>query len=524
MSLSRPLMNVGLRSGERLSFRFLLILLLLVFIGQLFLYGQSFDVRAAGDDWGAPLTEIHRGNDGGLLCFFTDSRQTLRYRPLQSLAMWAIGQVTAIESVWARVRILHFICMAGYLAVLGAWLRILPINRFGAAVAAIFFVCQPTLAAPLAGIDGFSTVTSGLFLWLGVLPLLRWPNRLALSLAIAAICLIVGVLTKEYVFSLVVAAPLTLRIWSTDKPWRKTWIAAFVLGAIGLLLLHARTLAGTQPGGAMVVIQPMRWVLNIIQMFVALIYPGHTAWVVLNPSAGKYLTVAACLLAIVALLAVGVFRWLRQARPTDDVSPPAAARRAIGGSCPDEYRLILFLMLALLVGAFPAFTLGHVSEQYITPMFLPYALLMALAAQGWQSAAKGWRSSVALAGLFLLIVSIVTVVDKVHGLWNVGQRAEIMLKKLDAAYRPQVPGQTVGLVFLWPQIQPQPMYSMFIMNDHCLLSEEAMDWPHPGQRIRIERFLIQDTSQVDRIEPRTMPLFLWDVPSQTFTLVRPASP
>src|SRR5262249_40654640 len=70
-------------------------------------------VQPAVDDFGAPLTEIFRGNTDGWRALLSTAGQSTRFRPLQSLMIWAAGQMP-IGDVPFRVHLLGVAWMAIY--------------------------------------------------------------------------------------------------------------------------------------------------------------------------------------------------------------------------------------------------------------------------------------------------------------------------------------------------------------------------------------------------------------------------
>ena len=486
-------------------------------------YWPAMAARPAGDDFGPPLLEIYRGERLGPAALVAETPQPKNYRPLQSLLMWAAGRggpAGPTAGRMLRIRLLGLACFAVYLAAFLLWARDLardaPLRPAAALIGAVLLALHPAQAAAVGSIDGFSTHLSYALMWLGAWAVLRLEGRPILAaLATAAAVLVAGAV-KEYAFGTVpLAGFVALALWRRRRVGGAA--AAFVAGTAAVVALVLLRQAAV-PDGAVVHapvphLGPLFVARNLALFAAAALFPGNTVWVYLARSPAALAYAAAVAGATVLLLAGGL--TLRLRRPSGGESAPLRSARIWSG----------FLLLAAAACVFPAVVAVATSEMYLPGLLVPLALLAAVAADGWLGVRdRVSRVAVALGLGALLAVMAAADWSKSAGLRDVGERAEVALRSLDAqlppdaALRAEFAGRPVrvALLFRAADVARRRTYSVYAMADDILISQPpALKWLRPNTPVELEQFVAPDPVASDY--PGFDAVYLWDGAAGTFT-------
>jgi hypothetical protein len=460
-----------------------------LFLAQIAIYWRSFGVKPASDDFPV-VHEILRGNALGPTIFFRESMSSMHYRPFKSLAIWAFAQISDVHRVF-WIRVVHFIAMAGYLAVLGLWLSRLKLSPLACTIAVMVMLFHPVLPQALSSIDGVDGIGSCTFLWLGAWLVLVFRNRISIALPLAILCFALSAGWKEYSFAIVPLATWTIFCFSPTHRWRKAIIMGAGLSAVFVAILILRQYAmpkgyGEIHGADYLALNPIQWIENFAVIATGLIFFGDSIWVYVHQSPIVLAMVAACMAIAVAAIAGGVICRLRQLEPSDpigDAASPASSTRL----------WLLFLAGSFIAASFPENVIFHESEMYLTPLLLPLALLCGISAEGWLRRATTWRFVAAGIAMLALISSLVTIYIKVEGLRDVGQRAEDQARQIIALLPPDAHNLKVCVVFDGKELPPRRTYAVYRMGDEVLLVHAmALDWFVPERHLILGSYLLDD--------------------------------
>ena len=205
-------------TGFSPSARFVAIVIAVTTAVFLLVYAQSFRVKPASDDWPI-VTEMQRGNLRGVSVFFTDSVIRIGYRPLKSVAIWAMGNLGGENIARASRGSARCICSARSDT---CWWPCCGFDRSdsddaGTIVAIALMLLHPVLSQATGSIDGIDTLASSALLWLGAWFVYRYRGRPSLRDRRSLICFIVGVGFKENLFAI---GPLSFVIVLMFWNWR----------------------------------------------------------------------------------------------------------------------------------------------------------------------------------------------------------------------------------------------------------------------------------------------------------------
>jgi hypothetical protein len=470
---------------------------------QLFAYWNAFKVKPASDDWPI-INEIHRGNREGVRVFFTDSVIRIGYRPLKSLAIWFFGNLSQDNDLrvgW--IRAMHLGAAWCYAVVALLWVRELPIGRAGSAAALAIVFLHPVLAAPIGSIDGIDTLASSTLLWLGAWCTWRFRDRLPVALLTTLACLVVGVGFKENLFALV---PLSVVVVVLLWPSERRRVGGLTLG-IGLSIAAAAAIivrrfvirGGLEAGAQMLDFSPRQLAENASLFASGLLFFGNTVWVFVHRSDVVLTMVAAACAIPLVLIITGV-------------------RKKVA----TQHAVVPVLITGLLVAAFPTILLYHVSEMYVAPMVLPFALLAGLAADEWSASPRGHMLLVGV-GIVALISSFVAIRSKVAGLVDVGERADRQLKQVLNFVPPGSTNLRILLLFDERDLPPRRTYSVFRMGDDILLVHEITpEWYRPGDGLKLQSLVTRDYGSADASADASHydAVLGWDARSQRFVRIR----
>lgn len=481
-------------SVHRPSRRFIWITFTLFLLGQLFAYAQAFKVRPASDDWPI-INEVHRGNQQGVGVFFTDSVIRIGYRPLKSLAIWFFGNLSQDEAArFAWIRVLHLTGAVCYALVAVAWLRALPIGLAGAGAVILLMFLHPVLAAPVGSIDGIDTLMSSTLLWLGAWCCWRFRSRLLTATITTAACFVVGVGFKENLFALVpLAVVVVMLFWPRER--RMIGCACVggtlaILAAAAILVRRFVIRGGLEAGANMLDFSPRQLAENVALFASGLLFFGNTVWVYVHQSAAVLAMVGGSCLTVLALVTTGLGR---------KIAPVP----------------IYFPMLGLMIAAFPTILLYHVSEMYVAPMLLPFAMIVALAVDGL-CASRAGRVIASVVAAVVVMSSVLTIRSKVAGLVDVGERADRQLRQVLEFVPPGTKGTKILLRFDPNDLPPRRTYSVFRMGDEILLvHRQTPEWLRQGDGIELQ------SDRFDLFDPKDFDIVLkWDAKQQKFDRIK----
>jgi hypothetical protein len=483
---------------------FIVIVLLVTLAIQVALYWPTTRALPFGDDWGVPLSEIHRGNTVGVLSFFTETRQPDSYRPIQSLLMWLFGRVEE-PGRWFSIRILHFLCSAVLMGSLGLMLHAWKVGRNGV-VAANIRAAVPTLVAPVGSVDGFSSTLSCAFVWIGVWAMYVTRHRPVVSILLACVALVVGTLVKEYAFALAPMAVLTAFLFLNPK-WRWTLITAAALGILTFALLWMRQFVKPTdmelPPSDFAIDSPKALALNAGLVIVGGLFYGDSFGLYLDRS--LFMKLVSGLIFALGLLYLFGGWWLRvrAAEKSGSLSPR---------------RVLVFLVLSFAAVTFPANVVMKISEMYLCGLVVSVALLFAFAADGWNrrlgaNAVASWTIVLALA-----ITSGFAIWHKVTGMLQMGELAKVQADGLAAIVNAAPDAKRVKILYRKDQLEPRPTFSSYKLAD-CYLIRPTAAWVlFPGRDVLIDCVPpLPDERAVRAVERSDADIVLyWDVWTQRY--------
>ncbi|PYT35646.1 MAG: hypothetical protein DMF52_09945 [Acidobacteria bacterium] len=484
---------------------------------QLIVYRDSFTTKPSNDDF-ISLHQVDRGEREGVWSFFTRS-DVGDYRPLQNATFWVFGR-------WSRphrlisLRILHLLSFVFYAAVALLWVRSLGFSRGGALVAAVVVFLHPTLAGSLAGLDNYSRLVASAWVWLGAWIAGRFAGRLSLAVPLVSLCFILGLGYMEYAIALIPLAVLTTA-WPGGM--RRAYHAGVMFVTLGgifaaYFLLRVSGMVATGAGTSFLALDPRVWAKNVVMILGAVLYSGNTVPVMVERTPPRL----ACLGLNVSLAALALAYGLWSGRRNsltragqDSRSSPASF------SAPPLHTG--FLLTAFAVTFFPMLLMGHISEIYLTAVTLGLGLLTGLSAHGWSAATRPLRVAAMFFAGFQVVLAADAIQEKVAGINDAGDRAEAMMLRLLEHLPDDGAARRVAIVFLNENGAAGRGYSVFAMPDDQLFLQGAgafaLDWYRPGQKVRLDHFIVGRVSDV-RLERYDLAL-LWEGSTRRFI---PAAP
>jgi hypothetical protein len=377
------------------------------------------------------------------------------------------------------------------------WVRQIGLGRAGALVALALRLLHPVLPQAVGSIDGIDPLASGALLWLGAWFVYRFRERPGRAIGGSLICFLVGVGFKENLFAL---GPLALAIILIFREWRSD--RRRLLGAVALLAtLAVASLAmifirfyvirgGLEAGGAMLRINPRQLVENTALFASGLLFFGDTIWVYVNQSKAVLALVGIACLTAFAVIVAGLYLRGRD-------------------------RWMTFMLIGLVVASFPTILLYHVSEMYVPPMLLPFAMLSAMAADALVSRGRAMRYMLAVLAAAALVFSIVTIRHKISGLVEVGERADAQLKQVLAFIAPDARNKRIMLLFDRGELPPRRTYSVFRMGDEILLVHEpTLEWYRPGEGHVLQSIVVDVPAKFERAGWDLV--LVWDAATKRF--------
>jgi hypothetical protein len=501
--------------AHRPSWKFLLAALGVTLVVFLAAYWESFRVRPASDDF-SYINEIHRGRRDGVWALFARSVTAQTYRPMTSVGIWAFGNLSKNHRT-EGVRVLHLLSAALYAAVALLWIRTTALGKCGAVVAIALMLLHPVLPQAVGSIDGFNSLVSSAFLWLGAWYVLEWRDRPVAALIAAAACFVAGTLFKEYAFALLPLSVLTVTCFWSRR--RVAYAVAFAV-AMGVLLVLAIAVRKftvppdplAQGGWGYVAPDPLTLAKNVVRnaglLAGGLLFFGNSIWAYVNQSPTTLTVVGVSVIAMIAFVTCGAALRLRE--PTE----PAAG--ATPGDPTNSYpRWLVYLLFTFATASFPAVLTNRVSEMYVPPLVLPFALLCGFAADGFVRASVPVRALASTAAAVALVSSILTIRAKIDGLVDVGRRAERQIEQILSFLPPDATDKTVAVRYLLSDRRSRDLYAVFRMPDHLLLvHRNVLHWPRPYKGLVLDAETVQS---FDELDPGRYDVALgWDSEKQQF--------
>jgi hypothetical protein len=221
-------------------------------------------------------------------------------------------------------------------------------------------------------------------------------------------------------------------------------LASLAIASLAMIFIRFYVIrGGLEAGGAMLRINPRQLVENTALFASGLLFFGDTIWVYVNQSKAVLALVGMACLTSFAVIVAGLYLRGRD-------------------------RWMTFMLIGLVVASFPTILLYHVSEMYVPPMLLPFAMLSAMAADALVSRGRAMRYMLAVLAAAALVLSIVTIRHKISGLVEVGERADAQLKQVLAFIAPDARNKRIMLLFDRGELPPRRTYSVFRMGDEIL--------------------------------------------------------
>ena len=485
--------------------RFLICLFLLLALFQVCVYGETFNVKPSGDDFIAPLAEIHRGGIDGPISFFLEFKQA-DYRPLQSFVMWIFGTISS-ENPLIWVHILHFLSAWFFAFITFLWIKHLKFSRINAIVAAAIIFLHPVLAGNLASIDSFGRFVVSGWIWLGAYVAHRFTNDNFLkAYLLCVLCFIIGLGFMEYALGLIPLAGYVIFTRSDKFKIRNTLlivISLLFLFFVYFLIRYLLVVSG-RPGVAFISRESAVWFTNLVMLFSGALYFGNTVEFIVERSIKICAWFGINLAAVMALLLWGILKKNKSDSIISSTSNPG------------------FLIIIFILSCFPMVVMRHVTELYVCMMVIPFALLMGHLSSNWMRTSYILRIIILLVLLFEIAIGTSTIRSKVSDLRILGERTDAQITRILNHVPYDVHEWHIGLVFIESEESDAPTYSIFREKDSNLILKLArnwfvMDWYRQGSNHSLEYLIVNDISEV---EFDNYDLVLnWDYSTKTFNSI-----
>jgi hypothetical protein len=249
-----------------------------------------------------------------------------------------------------------------------------------------------------------------------------------------------------------------------------------------------------------------------------LLFIANTVWAFVNQDS-LYVLIFAGLWSMTIALAIAGGLWLRwTSGPTRVLVPPPADDDEPAVPLDGLPRWLVFLPLALCAATCPALIMTHVSEMYVPPLLIPFALLAGLAADGFAAGPHLLRPLGLTVAAAALVLSLLAINGKVDSLVDVGRRADDQMRQLLAIVPPDAHGWKIAMLIDGPpDIQVTPSYATMSAYDDQLLSQgDALEWPRYGCGHILFIYNMADPNY----SPGHYDLVvLWDIAKQNLTVV-----
>ncbi|HQY88537.1 MAG TPA: hypothetical protein PK402_07755 [Tepidisphaeraceae bacterium] len=469
----------------------LLLLSVLFLVLAMAAYWPTLHALPVGDDWGAPLTEIVRGDLQGPWSFFAETRQLDSYRPVQSLLIWLFGQIDEPDR-WVSIRILHFISLAISLVVTALIARELRLGLLASAVALGIAALHPTLAAATGSIDGFSSLLSCSAVWFGVWMMFRLRHRFALALTCAALMLFLGTLVKEYAFAMWPAAAL-VALCFFDKPIRRATITFITMGAIAFALIWLRRFV--KPDDLLLLADhadfefkdPKTIAFNIAMVILGGLFTGDSLAVFVERTPMLLALTGITLVLMCAFIVIGFVKAFR----SNDESL---------GQTKFDRRWLIFLFLSPAVMSFPANTVMKIGEMYLCGVVTSVALLVGLCVQWMTRRSKiaTWITSIIF--ILLAIQAFAAIRHKSYGIVEGGLDTKRQTDQIVKAVAQNSDVKKITLVFRRDLMPPRATFGAYRLAEIYHVRPPASDYLFPGRGIVIDSVMVDSSDEVSRVD------------------------
>lgn len=507
----------------RATMRFMLGIAMIAMLLSIWAYWPVRMGMPVGDDWGPPLTEVQRGNAEGWTAFFTETRQLDSYRPLQSLLIWLFGRADE-PARWAWIRVLHFICLAVFVAASLVIARLAGLGRAGAVVAIVTAAIHPTLAPAVGSVDGFSSTLSTAAVGFGIASMVALRRRPWLAMLAAIGWLVAGTLVKEYAFALWPAAALTALVMLPRGVLRSV-LVFFVMGLATFVLLWMRQFVRPDDmvaeGADFELRDPKTIAMNVGLVAMGGLFTGNSLWVYVDRSPLALASVAVSVGVVVLGLLLGLLKWFAADARTADADAGDPARDPMGDPARDPRRwaVLLFLMPAAM--SFPANLVMRIGEMYCTGVILTTAVLFGLAFDGLLRRGKLARRVAIVVALLLLIQAMWSLRDKSHAIAAEGVKARHQTDQLVRLIDERPTDRRVLLLFRQDLIPARATFGAYRLDETKHVRPPAVDWFFYGRGISLTTEFVEGESGVASFDVTPFDqVLLWDASSKTYSRLK----
>ncbi len=446
------------------------------------------------------------------MALIASSPQVQRYRPVQSLLMWAFGSIDR-DWPWPWIRVLGLLCYIPYLLSALLWAYSTQLSRSGCLAVAVVMVVHPGLSGPLASIDGFASQLSMGIVWLGLWLAFALGQRLIVATLVCGVTMAMAIVTKEYSVGMI---PLVILMALCLRHDRRV-LGALVMAAaaslmVGGFMLARLWVAPPEDTGvaAFFSYSPVAWLQQEAMLLVAALFVGNTVWVFVNAGAMAFAVLFSGIAAFVLWLAAGIYLNLRVhgLRSGSDRNETPRERTL------QPHRWMIFYALTLLAGGLPGCLVWKVSEMYAIGMILPVALLSGLAIDGWCKTRGKTRLLGLLAGGATIVVSLLSTLQKIEGVRSVGERAAHQLRQVVGLLPTGIHDVDIALVYRHEELPARRKYSVFHLGDDHLLTTLTLDWPRYGQNLKVRPVYFSSSKPPDLAG--YVYALLWRADTETF--------
>jgi hypothetical protein len=466
-------------------------------------YAKVWGVLPAADDFGPPLYDIWIGRQS-FTELITETRQTLRIRPLQSLCYWLAAALAGTGDDLLQPRLHAVIHGASLLAHIAHFtLAIVIARRFlgwsGSTLTALVVALHPAGVAGVASVDGLSTVLSAVALWGPVAYAVHFPDRPRRILTLALGALTLSFLQKEYILCMTAVLPFALWALPLDRDpasQRKNALAvgaALLTWAICLLALryalYPASLGGLGDDAAASrgsVISPLLIAKNLGLTAAGLGFFGNTA--TLFTRANPSLSLFELGWSVVILLGALWGGWTLYRGASD-----TRAARLLGAS-----------LVCVPLSLTPELLVTRLSEMYLAMALLPFGLAWGACYEALAERLKApGRRVLATFGGTTTLLLLSSVWSKVALMVESGELAAKHVRLMREAIPEDVRDTEVHVVFD-AEMSKRPGYSVYrVPERHAAASDWTLLSMLPGRNLRLVAHDIESPTDWERLQRET---------------------
>jgi len=269
--------------------------------------------------------------------------------------------------------------------------------------------------------------------------------------------------------------------------------------AVLLMIRYYTMPAGSERGMQYLDLNPTVWATNVASLLFGLLLPGNTTWVFLNRNSPLLFLALPAILALCAVVAGGIYQFRDSHQP--------------------RYRWIIYLSVAIGLSCFPMIVMFHVSEMYLPPLVIPFALLCGIAADGWRRTVRWMQISVVVVSIAMLCGSILAIQSKIAGMRSVGERADIQIDQILKLLPADAVNVRIAIIYNTFGMKKNRHYSVFAMGDEItLVHENVLNWKAPGRDLKIDVYF--NSTYPKRPDVNYDHVFMWD---HRASVMRPSS-